>query len=1044
MNDRLILNGRLCLLALLLLVPCLCSPLQAQIGAATKVYFPHVVSSADEETRIFIFNPNAASALVSLTYRDRDGLVPAGVPNPVTFSVAAHGLSAQTAGNLFGSGLLLDGSVEVSSAVPGLVVQSQVYDTGLTLLGGLDDAEDSMNLVFPVVPGISEGIAEIDLFNPNARETSVELKLWSLDGKVLAVAAVRVPANGAYRGLVTNIFPTWTEFRSASHITALSKSRNVLSVAQTVAGTSLISGFSSTPASVGYFDLAAINALPVTEVSNSGAVPHFHTGGQQASTLALANLEAATVYVTLTLVGNNGTNLGVRMVGIPGLGGLRAPLQTVMPELGTQEQEGWLLIQASGRLAGGIVYGRNDAESLAIVPIQRFPKTEFVFTQATQGNGLSTELELINPTPATSIADIRVVSSDGSTMAANQVTIGPSKRVTVFMDRLFPELSPPWSGVLHVKSTGALFATATIWSDAGNLASNISPRDVSFPDRPLTSFAVTGRVTLNNEPAAGFRVALTGATTKYATVNADGNYAFTNLAAGSYTLAVAQAGFQFIPAQVSFSLTNASKRQDFQGFTAPDAILVQPDAIPVGSPDTPVKIFGKDFNATSEAFAGPLRLSTTFVDPTQLEAVLPAYLTAAASRLQIVVITNASDASRRVSQGYPVIAYVNKPVLASVATGGNIVEGSPAGAIALQGSGFLEGAKVRVNGSAEGIQVTLVSSTQLVATVPSTYFEQGGIYPVSVENPYPSGAESNVQLLTVYYPPPAVENVVPGTCVVKLESDAAPLNLEVFGYGFRRGAVVLFDGKPLITTYCETDAYCLDTHLFAKVPPTMLRMAGFAKVEVKNPDPSLAVSEAVFLDIDGLQPTVTAVQPGSATLTTMPGEFTMPVIVDGTNFGPETFLNVGQVGSGKDPVDGKIEVLSTTRLILSIAVSYPDSLGEWWVQACNPPPGGGCSDPVTFTITETSFVSAPFLTSLSPSSIAAGSRSFTLTVNGSNFKSGTVINFRTTPLVTTWVNKNQVRAVVPASLIRIAGKIPVSVTNPDAGGTSNKLFMDVR
>ena len=65
-------------------------------------------------------------------------------------------------------------------------------------------------------------------------------------------------------------------------------------------------------------------------------------------------------------------------------------------------------------------------------------------------------------------------------------------------------------------------------------------------------------------------------------------------------------------------------------------------------------------------------------------------------------------------------------------------------------------------------------------------------------------------------------------------------------------------------------------------------------------------------------------------------------------------------------------------------------------------------------------------------------------MNGNNFKAGAVINFRTTPLVTTVISKNQVRAVVPATLIRVAGKIPISVTNPDTGGTSNKLFLDVK
>jgi hypothetical protein len=65
-------------------------------------------------------------------------------------------------------------------------------------------------------------------------------------------------------------------------------------------------------------------------------------------------------------------------------------------------------------------------------------------------------------------------------------------------------------------------------------------------------------------------------------------------------------------------------------------------------------------------------------------------------------------------------------------------------------------------------------------------------------------------------------------------------------------------------------------------------------------------------------------------------------------------------------------------------------------------------------------------------------------VNGTNFKSGSVIYFNYLPLVTTVISDRQVRAQVPSTLIRYAGRIPISVQNPDNGGTSNRLFLEVR
>jgi hypothetical protein len=76
--------------------------------------------------------------------------------------------------------------------------------------------------------------------------------------------------------------------------------------------------------------------------------------------------------------------------------------------------------------------------------------------------------------------------------------------------------------------------------------------------------------------------------------------------------------------------------------------------------------------------------------------------------------------------------------------------------------------------------------------------------------------------------------------------------------------------------------------------------------------------------------------------------------------------------------------------------------------------------------------------------VPAGGEGFTLIVNGANFKSGAVVRFNTAELAATVVSDRQIRAEVPASLIRTAGKVPVSVTNPDTGGTSNRLYVEIR
>jgi hypothetical protein len=87
----------------------------------------------------------------------------------------------------------------------------------------------------------------------------------------------------------------------------------------------------------------------------------------------------------------------------------------------------------------------------------------------------------------------------------------------------------------------------------------------------------------------------------------------------------------------------------------------------------------------------------------------------------------------------------------------------------------------------------------------------------------------------------------------------------------------------------------------------------------------------------------------------------------------------------------------------------------------------------------------PFINQpLVPTAVAPGGSSFTLTVNGSGFVSGSVINWNSTPLSTTFVNNSQLTTTVPASSIANASTASVTVSSPTpGGGTSNLLFFSV-
>lgn len=80
----------------------------------------------------------------------------------------------------------------------------------------------------------------------------------------------------------------------------------------------------------------------------------------------------------------------------------------------------------------------------------------------------------------------------------------------------------------------------------------------------------------------------------------------------------------------------------------------------------------------------------------------------------------------------------------------------------------------------------------------------------------------------------------------------------------------------------------------------------------------------------------------------------------------------------------------------------------------------------------------PTTTSIVPTSKVAGDLQFTLTVNGTNFVSSSVVQFNASNRTTTFVNSSQLTATIPTSDLTTAGTFSITVVNPTpGGGTSN-------
>ncbi len=128
--------------------------------------------------------------------------------------------------------------------------------------------------------------------------------------------------------------------------------------------------------------------------------------------------------------------------------------------------------------------------------------------------------------------------------------------------------------------------------------------------------------------------------------------------------------------------------------------------------------------------------------------------------------------------------------------------------------------------------------------------------------------------------------------------------------------------------------------------------------------------------------------------------------------------------------------VSSTRVTAFISATDIANAGTATVTVINPPPGGGLSNSLTFTITNP----APTLTAITPSTANANSGNVNIALTGTNFLSTSVVQFNNMALTTNFVSDTQLTAVIPAATLTAGVAADIIVVNPaPGGGPSNAL-----
>ena len=342
--------------------------------------------------------------------------------------------------------------------------------------------------------------------------------------------------------------------------------------------------------------------------------------------------------------------------------------------------------------------------------------------------------------------------------------------------------------------------------------------------------------------------------------------------------------------------------------------------------------------------------------------------------------------------------------------------GGSAFTLTVNGSSFINGSVVQWNGSSR--TTTYVSATQLTAPITATDIATAGTASVTVFNPAPGGGTSNAQTFTIN----AAANPVPTTTSISPTSATAggsAFTLTVNGSSFINGSVVQWNGSSRTTTYVSA------IQLTAAITAADIATTGTASVTVFNPAPGGGTSNAQTFTINAAAnpvPTTTSISPTSATA----GGSAFTLTVNGSSF-----INGSVVqwnGSSRTTT-----YVSAIQLTAAITATDIATAGTASVTVFNPAPGGGASNAQTFTINAAANP-VPTTTSISPTSATAGGSAFTLTVNGSSFINGSVVQWNGSSRTTTYLSSTQLTAAITAADIATAGTASVTVFNPAPGG----------
>ncbi|HWW61211.1 MAG TPA: NBR1-Ig-like domain-containing protein, partial [Thermoanaerobaculia bacterium] len=295
--------------------------------------------------------------------------------------------------------------------------------------------------------------------------------------------------------------------------------------------------------------------------------------------------------------------------------------------------------------------------------------------------------------------------------------------------------------------------------------------------------------------------------------------------------------------------------------------------------------------------------------------------------------------------------------------------------------------------------------------------------------------------------PPAVSITSPYTSQIFASPATIPLRAAVSG-GSGNKTVQYYNGATMIGSSSTGPTYMFD---WAGVG-----IGGYT-ISAKVVDANSDTAESLPVSISVRVPNDAAFASQSVPSTMTTGQ-TYSVIVGMKNTGGATWTtaagySLGSAGPQDNSTWGLVRVPLPSSIppdgqaFFQFSVKAPSTPGDYNFQWRMVQDGvawfGSMSAPVTVSVTVPANP-VPAITGITPPARTAGSGTFTLTVDGSNFVSASTVAFNGASRGTAFVSSTRLTATMLASDVQTAGTYSITVVNPTpGGGVSNAAALTV-